>query len=146
MDMDICQELLLRVEGCPGAYDACTGLGLGAEDSPYISPDAIIQPLDPGVGKAIRLVKYERSPGIVCPGGVLLYKIHVENAVCCPLCKRYSARVILPVTNWVIAVVSPVGVDSPEPLVGAIDLPISVWGDTEFVTDSLVPTAVIGVI
>ena len=71
----------LRIEGCPGTYDACTGLGLGAEDGPHVRPDAVIQPLDPGVGKSVRFVKYERFPGIVCPGGVLLDEIHVEKAL-----------------------------------------------------------------
>ena len=136
--LNVRPELFLRIDGLPGANNACADLGLGAEDG--LHPNTIIRPPDPGAGETICLVEYESLPGLICSRGILLEVFHVANVVVVFFCKRHVARVVLLFAECVdSAMPVPVGVDSPEPPSGAFNLPIRrVWIDAKFVADSLV--------
>ena len=144
--LNVCQELLLSIEAGACSKDCWAGLRLGAKNRPHVGPDAVVQSLNPRRGKALWLVKDERPPGRVCIRGVLLDEVYVNIAVWCLPCERHSARVILPITNRVVAIVSPVVVDSPEPSVWSISPPVSCRIYSKLATDPLVGTTVIGVL
>ena len=147
--LNVCQELLLSIEAGACSKDCWAGLRLGAKNRPHVGPDAVVQPLHTGRSKSLALIEDEGGPSLICLRtlcDVVDVLSRPKAAVCWQGAVRLETHAVsIPRPLGLVAVI--ILVDGPQTsAVGVFLAPVCRWVYAKFAAESLICTAVIGVL